>query len=598
MLYFLVLKVLLIQEVMMRYFLKKTSLKKGEYLQIYISEYRRGIGSRNRCFRSIGYVSELKDKGIKDPVAHYQEQVKRMNDELNEKEASDRARKVGKQAPKRYAGYFLLKGVAGSLSFFEKAVRKLSGERQFQYDVYDLMMALVYSRATFPASKRKTHEEIIPLLFEKMDEASYSQVLSCCEYIGSEYEKLVSFLTGSVKKTFGINTSETYFDCTNFYFEIDKEDEFRKKGPSKENRHDPIVGMGLLLDRNQIPIGMKLYPGNESEQPKIREVISGLKKENSITGRTIQVADKGLNCARNIHDAINRNDGYIFSRSLKKMADRDAEWFKGLDIGTWEVVYENDENGKKTEKYRYFSFTEDFDYDYKDDSGQTVRFKATEKRILTFNPRLRMKKILEINRMVDKAQRLCLYNAKKDEFGECGKFVSFVTDSGKKAKAVLDEEAIEKERMFAGFNMLVTSETHLSDRTVYGTYHNLWRIEQTFRMMKSFLDARPVYVSTLNKIKGHFLICYIGVVLERLLEFHVLGSSFCHEKIMAFIHDFSLVRMDSKDYINLLTSNDEVGQFLEKYLCPEVTNYIITPADITKLFKLKLNKRIDCFGSV
>ena len=152
--------------------------------------------------------------------------------------------------------------------------------------------------------------------------------------------------------------------------------------------------------------------------------------------------------------------------------------------------------------------------------------------------------------------------------------------------------------MFAGYNMLVTSETQLSDRTVYNIYHNLWRIEQTFKMMKSYLDARPVFVSSLNTIKGHFLICYIGVVLERLLEFNVLGSSFSFEKIMDFIHDFSLVRMDSKNYINLLTSNDEVGEFLEKHLSPEITNYIITPANISNFLKLKLNKRLDGFESV
>ena len=323
----------------MRYFLKKTNIKKGEYLQIYISEYKRDIGSRNKCYKSIGYVSELKEKGIKDPVSYYQAQVEKMNDELKEKESCEKARKIGKQSPKRYAGYFVLKGIANSLTFFEKAVRALSNERQFQYDVYNLMMALVYARATFPASKKKTHEDIIPLLFEKVDEASYSQILSCCEYMGSEYEKLISYLTKAIKETYGINSNETYFDCTNFYFEIDKEDEFRKKGPSKENRHDPIVGMGLLLDKNQIPIGMKLYPGNESEKPKIREVISNLKKENNIKGRTIQVADKGLNCARNIYEAINKGDGYIFSKSLKKMSDRDIEWFKGLDISTWNIVY-------------------------------------------------------------------------------------------------------------------------------------------------------------------------------------------------------------------------------------------------------------------
>ena len=582
----------------MRYFLKKTNIKKGEYLQIYISEYKRDIGSRNKCYKSIGYVSELKEKGIKDPVSYYQAQVEKMNDELKEKESCEKARKIGKQSPKRYAGYFVLKGIANSLTFFEKAVRALSNERQFQYDVYNLMMALVYARATFPASKKKTHEDIIPLLFEKVDEASYSQILSCCEYMGSEYEKLISYLTKAIKETYGINSNETYFDCTNFYFEIDKEDEFRKKGPSKENRHDPIVGMGLLLDKNQIPIGMKLYPGNESEKPKIREVISNLKKENNIKGRTIQVADKGLNCARNIYEAINKGDGYIFSKSLKKMSDRDIEWFKGLDISTWNIVYEKDGNGKNIEKYRYYTFTEEFDYSFKDDLGLNVNFKAKEKRIITYNPKLRMKKILEINKMVDKAKNLCLYQAKKDEFGESSKFVNFVTDSGKKIKVELDEEAIEEARMFAGYNMLITSETNLSDRTVYNTYHNLWRIEQTFKMMKSYLDARPVFVSSLNTIKGHFLICYIGVVLERLLEFHVFGNSYSYEKIVEFIHDFTLVRMDSKNYINLLTSNNEVGQFLEKSLSPEVTNYIITPANISNFLKLKLNKRIDVFVSI
>ena len=151
----------------------------------------------------------------------------------------------------------------------------------------------------------------------------------------------------------------------------------------------------------------------------------------------------------------------------------------------------------------------------------------------------------------------------------------------------------ELERRFAGYNMLVTSELKLNDRTVYGIYHNLWRIEQSFRMMKSYLDARPVYLTGMNSIKGHFLICYISVVLERLLEFKVLGSRFSHERIMDFIRSFSLVRLNSKDYINLLTSDDEVGQFLADTILPEVTNYILSPADVTKLLKVKLKKRID-----
>ena len=577
----------------MRYFLKRTERKKGEYLQIYQSEYIRGIGSRNRSYKAIGYVDELIAKGVKDPASKAMAEVKMLNDELKAKEDGEKARKIGKISPRRLLGYFVLRSVANALGDFEKAVRAISSARGFRYDVYDLMMALVYARATFPASKRRTHSDILPLLFEKIDDDSYSQVLSCCEYIGSEYMKIIALLTRAVERTYGLDCHETYFDCTNFYFEIDREDDFRCKGPSKENRNDPIVGMGLLLDSNQIPVAMEMFPGNEAEMPYLRKTIQRMKKESSISGRTIQVADKGLNCAANIHAAIASGDGYLFSKSLKKQNQKEIEWFLSLDSDEWPAVYESDGKGGKQIRYRYYSFIDTFGYSYTDDDGCRIEFSTREKRIITFNPKLRMKKILELNRMVEKARGLCLSLAKKDEFGECSKFVSFCTDEGKKAKAVLNEEAIELERRFAGYNILVTSELKLNDRTVYGIYHNLWRIEQSFRMMKSYLDARPVYLTGMNSIKGHFLICYISVVLERLLEFKVLGSRFSHERIMDFIRSFSLVRLNSKDYINLLTSDDEVGQFLADTILPEVTNYILSPADVTKLLKVKLKKRID-----
>lgn len=577
----------------MKYFLRKSQLKKGEYLQIYISEYRRGIGSRNTSYKAIGYVSELKAKGVKDPVAKAQAEVDRLNAALREKEAGERARKIGSTSPEKHLGYFVLKGVANSLPFFEKAIRAISSVRSFQYDVYDMMMALVYARATYPASKKRTHEDILPQLFEKVDEDSYHQVLGCCEFLGADYKKIANMLTRSVQKTYGLDFTNTYFDCTNFYFEIDVEDEFRRKGPSKENRHDPIVGLGLLLDANQIPAAMSIYPGNGSEKPQLRQVLADLRKESGMNGRTIQIADKGLNCARNIHEALLNGDGYIFSKSLKKQKDIEIDWFLSLDSSTWDKVYEMREDVTKEEKYRYYSFVDTFSYDYIDDHGCSVSFEARERRVITYSPKLAMKKILELNRQVEKAGSLCLYKAKKEEFGDCAKYVSFKTDAGSKVVPVLNEEAITLERRLAGYNMLVTSETAFRPRTIYNTYHNLWRIEQSFRMMKSYLEARPVFFSKEDSIKGHFLICYICIVLERILEFHVLGNRFNHEKIMAFIKNFKLVRLDSKDYINMLTSKDEVGQFLTSTSFPKVSNYILSPADVSKLLNVKLKQRIE-----
>ena len=577
----------------MKYFLRKSQLKKGEYLQIYKSEYRRGIGSRNTSYKAIGYVSDLKAKGVKDPVAKAQAEVDRLNAVLREKETGERARKIGSLSPEKHLGYFVLKGVANSLPFFEKAIRAISSVRSFQYDVYDMMMALVYARATYPASKKRTHEDILPQLFEKVDEDSYHQVLGCCEFLGADYKKIANMLTRSVQKTYGLDFSHTYFDCTNFYFEIDVEDEFRRKGPSKENRHDPIVGLGLLLDANQIPVAMSIYPDNGSEKPQLRQVLADLRKESGMNGRTVQIADNGLNCARNIHEALLNGDGYIFSKSLKKQKDIEIDWFLSLDSSTWDKVYEMREDGTKEEKYRYYSFVDTFSYDYIDDHGCSVSFEARERRVMTYSPKLAMKKILELNRQVEKAGSLCLYKAKKEEFGDCAKYVSFKTDAGSKIVPVLNEEAIALERRLAGYNMLVTSETAFRPRTIYNTYHNLWRIEQSFRMMKSYLEARPVFFSKEDSIKGHFLICYICIVLESILEFHVLGNRFNHEKIMAFIKNFKLVRLDSKDYLNMLTSKDEVGQFLASTSFPKVSNYILSPADVSKLLNVKLKQRIE-----
>jgi transposase len=182
--------------------------------------------------------------------------------------------------------------------------------------------------------------------------------------MGNEYEKIIEIFNHQVNIKYPLDTSTTYFDCTNFYFEIDKEDEFRKKGPSKENRHDPIIGLGLLLDANQIPIGMKLYPGNESEKPVIRDVIKELKDRNQISGKTVRVAGKGINCAENIIDALKNNDGYLFSKSVKQLPETEKTWVL-LKDGYKKVT---DSNG--TLLYLIKECIDEFPYTYIDENGK------------------------------------------------------------------------------------------------------------------------------------------------------------------------------------------------------------------------------------
>lgn len=292
------------------------------------------------------------------------------------------------------------------------------------------------------------------------------------------YEKFVEIFTVQTAAVYGLDTSNSYFDCTNFYFEIDREDDFRKKGPSKENKKEPIIGLGLLLDRNQIPVGMKMYPGNVSEKPILRDVIDGLKNRNNITGKTIHVADKGLNCAQNIAFSKQNGDGYLFSKSVKTLPSTEKTW----------VLSEQD---------------------YKD------------------------------------------VKDKRNDFGEAGKYVDFTDKTGNKAKTRMNRAAIDKDLTLAGYNLLVTSETQMTDQDIYCTYHNLWRIEESFKIMKSDLDARPVFLQKENTIKGHFLICYLTVLLERIFQFKILDEKYSISDIFRFIKDFRVTKGEHK-YINTI----------------------------------------------
>lgn len=316
---------------------------------------------------------------------------------------------------------------------------------------------------------------------------SYDQLLDGLSFLGNDYEKFIEIFTVQTNKVFGLDVSKSYFDCTNFYFEIDREDDFRRKGPSKENKKEPIVGLGLLLDRNQIPIGMKMYPGNESEKPVLRDVIEQLKKRNNVTGKTIHVADKGLNCAQNIAFLRQSGDGYLFSKSVKGLSEKEKEWV--LLNGDFKEVKGPDNNIM----YYYKSCIDKFPYTIEHE-GKNVTIKLTEKRLLTYNPTLAAKKRYEINRMVEKAKSLAASQAKRAEYGETGKYVNFLDKEGKQAKVTINQGAIDKDLQFAGYNLLVTSEIDMSDMDMYNIYHNLWRIEESFKIMKSDLDARPVFL--------------------------------------------------------------------------------------------------------
>ena len=558
----------------MAYFLKKTKLKNRTYLAIYESFYNHSKkGTAHKCYRSLGSIETLTENGMFDPVLHFQKEV----DALNKQKEEAGIKKISGISPVIHLGYFPLKCILDKLKV-KKYVDYFKLANDFGYDLFELLSSLVYARSVNPCSKNKTFHEVLPNLYNSYD-YSYDQLLGGLSFLGSNYEKFIEIFTAQVGSIYGIDTSKTYFDCTNFYFEIDREDDFKRKGPSKENRKDPIVGLGLLLDSNQIPIGMKMYPGNESEKPILRDVINHLKKQNKITGKTIHVADKGLNCAENIAFSKKNGDGYLFSKTVKGLSAKEQVW----------VLLDHDFKEKKDKKgnvlYRYISCVDKFPYTV-EHNGKKVIVNLTEKRLLTYNPSLAAKKRYEINRMVEKAKSLTLSKAKKAEYGESGKYVNFTDGEGGKATVVINRDAIDKDLKFAGYNLIVTSEVNMTDQDIYATYHNLWRIEESFRIMKSDLDARPVYLQKESTIKGHFLICYLTVLLERIFQFKVLKEKHSASEIFGFIEKFNVIKTESK-FINISTSSDFIIDLSKIFNLP-LTNYFLSETQIKSFFNYSL----------
>ena len=244
------------------------------------------------------------------------------------------------------------------------------------------------------------------------------------------------------------------------------------------------------MDADQIPIGMKLFPVNESEKPVIRKVIDDLKHRNFVTGRTIRIADKRLDCAENIAHALREEDGYIFSKSVKQLPETEKTW----------VLLENDykdipdKNGKV--KYRIKECVDDFPYTITDPSaGRKTTVKLREKRVVSFNPKLAQKQIFEINREVEKSKLLKASQAKKSEYGDCAKYVTFSStdqngnETDGKVKVTINQKLIDKSIELAGYNMLVTSEISMNKEAIYEAFLP-YAHPMILRSYKSITDAK------------------------------------------------------------------------------------------------------------
>ena len=572
----------------MRYFLKKTTpSKKGVYLQIYRTNYVPGKGNQNKSYKALGYVDELKAKGIEDPI----EYAKGLINELNGQHKLLKEKQIGDASTSKNAGYFLAKAMFDALDM-DRDLNIVASSYKSQYEFAKFLRSLTYAQIVDPGSKLKMYRDIIPNLYGA-ERYTYDQILDGVNFMGGDFHKYIEVINHHISKRYERNLGIGYFDCTNYYFEIDEEDEYRRKGPSKENRHGPIIGQSLLLDADMIPLDMELYPGNESERPYLRGRIEDMKARNGVSGRVIQVADKGLNCARNIYAAVmEANDGYIFSKSVhgRSLSDAERKWVLLDDDGAnkWTVV--KDESGHV--KYRYKECVDEFEYKCKIDPAdkREAKFRVREKRIVTYSPKLASKQRREIMRMVERLQSKITYKeAVREELGDSVKYVNLEakTIEGERVKIAtsLDQKKVDEDLAFAGYNLLVTSETSAPAAEIYKAYHNLWRIEQSFRVMKTCLEARPVFVSDTNTIFGHFLVVYYALVIMRLLELKIFEDKIAIEQLFDFIRGYRVTENYDGSFINNATDTSTYRKIKNRLGLSKLGNVYLSRRDLDLLFE-------------
>ena len=505
----------------LRMHLKKTKNAAGRiYLSITDSYYdKKRKSSRSKTIESLGYLDELQQK-YSDPIAYFTKRVEQLKDD-----------KKIRQAPVNFTFYdtdHLCVGDDYRKNFGYAALSKLYHElglhtflinRQRHtneaYDANTIMKLLVYTRLLAPASKKASFDSR-EMFFEKTD-YTLDDVYRCLSFLNKHKTKLQIWLNDKIKKSYGRDASLIYYDVTNYYFESDIQDDLKARGVSKEHSPNPIVQMGLFIDNQGIPITYELFSGNTNDCLTYRPNFGRIKREFEL-GRVITVADKGMTTGDNIWYTVNTpaKDGYVFSMSVRG-ADKEMKAFVLDDDGyTWI-------GGQYKRKSRKCPRT----IQVTSQSGRKLKKTVDEKQVVFWSEKYAKRAKADRAAAIAKARdlvrnpgaykRATSYGASKYV-----KKVDYDKDTGEILTASsileLDERKLREEGALDGYYVLLTSEMDRSDDDIIGIYRGLWKIEESFRVTKTDLEARPVYVWTREHIEAHFLTCFVALTIARILE--------------------------------------------------------------------------------
>ena len=507
--------------------------------------------SRTKTIQKIGYLDELK-KDYDDPVAHFTGVAAAMDRErLSSKTVtitldSDEQLDRGTTNRKNY-GHIVLSKVYHELEI-DRILKNARRHENFKFNTDAIMRLLVYSRLLYPGSKRASvlNKDVF---FDSFN-FSLDDVYDALTHFDKISGALQKHLHGAVTEQYNRETDLVYYDVTNYYFEIDKQDDLRRKGAEKNRRNDPIVQMGLLLDKIGLPMAYQLFPGNTHDSQTLMPVLTEVKKKYGV-GRIVTVADKALNSGDNIAYATVLGDGYIYSKSVRGASEDFKNWL--FDESGYRQISDKYKIKSKVVPDALIRVTTKQVGKKKYKKDERVEQKWVVYHSEKYAIRAKHKREEAIAKALDMIKNPSKYRRTFD-YGAAGyiqnlkidKDTGEITNIGD--TLLLDTQKIQDEEKYDGYYAIVTSELDDTDEHIIETYHQLWRIEESFKVTKGVLGTRPIYLRTLAHINAHFLICFISLLIGRIVELR-LGGRYTIAKITETLRNVACSNIDQNYWL-------------------------------------------------
>ena len=546
----------------------KTSKSKNAMLYYIIKDYTNIDGKRTtKIYEKLGNQVQVEQRfGKEDTINKIKNYINKLNnedkEELLKREYNPNKRITPGIKRKFNIGYLFLEKLYNQLKI-NNICDSIREKYQFHFDLNQILSYLVFARIIYPSSKLETfkqcHNFINQPKFKLHDE------YRALSYIAQNMDFIQENLFKNSKNVINRNSNVIYYDCTNYFFEIDDEDDLRKYGVSKEHKPNPIVGMGLFMDGDGLPLSCNIYPGNMNEQktliPEETKIVDNFKLDST---KIILCTDAGLSSDEIKKFNIKDNRGFVITQSLKKLKEEvKAQVF---NKSGWRIsddlrnIY-NLENIEKNEELRnkyydtlFYKIIETETKSVKQDLIVTFCFKYFDyNRNIRNNQIERAKKSIETNNVTRKGKNQNDYrrfidsvNSTKD--GEVAENTSYV----------INQEIINEEEKYDGYYALTTNLIgDISE--IFKIVKGRWEIEESFRIMKSDFLARPINLSREDRIKAHFMTCFISLFIYRLLE-KKLNYKYTSSQILNTLRNMEMIEQKGLGFEpiyerNIITDN-------------------------------------------